>query len=251
VGLRPLTEEQWLERGPTLASELALKRELLENVPDVVIAVRPEAAAASVEVREAIGNWLDTYAPQGDRPVVPGDHPLVEAARWVQEDLCVMQKSDQWRLTAACVCFPSRWNLSEKIGQTLDAIHAPVPGYQQQLSAPTKSVFDRLQPERPFWRLNWTLLDTPALHQPTSRRRAPVGDLEQWFFRVERQTIRALPASKAVLFTIRNYVTPLAELRDEPFFLEHLVAAIEQAPVETQDYKGWRGVAEVLRTAIA
>jgi hypothetical protein len=168
----------------------------------------------------------------------------------VQEDLCVLEKRDTWRLTAACVCFPSRWNLREKIGQTLDTIHEPIPGYAEQLASPTTSVFDRLTPERSFWRLNWTLLDDPTLHQPTSTRRSPEGDLSQWFFRVERQTIRALPDTGAVVFTIRNYATSLADLRGNELFLEHLVTAIEQSPAAMKEYKGWVGVAEVLRAVL-
>ena len=250
MGLRPLDLSQWLERGPTLADELALKDALLRDVPDTVIATLPAGDAASAELLTTVTAWLQEQAPEAPRPLVEGDHPIVRAARWVQEDLCILEKSDAWRLTAACVCFPSRWNLREKIGQTLDAIHTPIPGYAEQLGSPTTSVFDRLNPERSFWRLNWTLLDDPTLHQPHSTRRPPHGDLDQWFFRVERQTIRALPETKAVVFTIRNYVTSLATLRENELFVEHLLTAIEQAPPAMQEYKGWVGVAEALRAAI-
>jgi len=130
---------------------------------------------------------------------------VVAAARLVQEDLCVLVRSDAWRLQAACVCFPSRWN-SLQLGTTLDDIHRPVPSYDVELSRPTNAFFERLKPSRSFWRLNWTLIDSPALHQPTSARRSPHGDLADWFFRVERQTLRRLPLSDAIIFTIRNYV---------------------------------------------
>ena len=250
MGMRPLDPATWLERGPTLSHELALKESILRDVPDTVIATLPSGEAASLELLATVEHWLTAYAPDAPRPVVEGDHPIMRAARWVQEDLCVLEKSDTWRLTAACVCFPSRWNLREKIGQTLDTIHEPIPGFAEHLASPTTNVFDRLTPERAFWRLNWTLLDDPTLHQPTSMRRSPEGDLSKWFFRVERQTIRALPTSKAVVFTIHNYVTSLADLRDNELFLEHLMTAIEQSPLAMKEYKGWVGVAEVLRAAL-
>jgi hypothetical protein len=77
---------------------------------------------------------------------------------------------DTWRLRAACVCFPSRWDLAAKIGTTLDDIHSPVPLYDQALARPTNAFFNRLTPEKSFWRLNWTLLDSPVLHQRTGAR---------------------------------------------------------------------------------
>ena len=62
------------------------------------------------------------------------------------------------------MCFPSRWTLSEKVGQNLSAIHGPVPGYAEALGGPVEALFNRLHPDRPVWRLNWTILDTNELH---------------------------------------------------------------------------------------
>jgi hypothetical protein len=141
--------------------------------------------------------------------------------------------------------------LASKIGTTLDEIHGPVPGYDDALSGPTNSFFERLKPDRSFWRLNWTLLDSPQLFQPASARRAPYGGLEEWYFRVERQTLRSLPRTNAVVFTIRTYVTPAAALfQRDGTFAETLIHAIETAPASLQEYKGWTGVATRLRDAV-
>jgi hypothetical protein len=180
-----------------------------------------------------------------------GEHPIVEASRLVQEDLCVLVKSDTWRLRSACVCFPSRWDLATKIGTTLDDIHSPVPLYDQVLARPTSAFFDRLTPERSFWRLNWTLLDSPVLHQPYGARASPRGGLAEWFFRVERQTLRQLPQTEAIVFTIRTYVASAASLRErDETFVPALLHAMESAPQSVQTYKGWTGVAQQLRDAL-
>ncbi len=169
----------------------------------------------------------------------------------MQEDLCVLVRSDAWRLQAACVCFPSRWNLASKLGTTLDDIHGPVPIYDVELSRPTNAFFERLKPDRSFWRLNWTLIDSPVLHQPTSARRSPHGELADWFFRVERQTLRRLPVSGAVVFTIRNYVASAQELCDtHEEFGATLLLNLDTAPASVQEYKGWVGVADRLRTSL-
>jgi dimethylamine monooxygenase subunit A len=250
VGLRPLELIHWLEVDDLRDAELALKRELLAERRDVVVATRPEGDAASTELLRAVESWLTTYHPELDRTVDPDEHPVLAASRLIQEDLCVLVKSDAWRLEAACVCFPSRWLLATKIGTTLDEIHGPVPGYGDELSRPTTSVFDRLKPERPFWRLNWTLLDDATLHQPEGARETVQGPVADWFFRVERQTIRCLPETGAVVFTIRTYVRALSEMiarHDD--FARNLVRALDQAPETMRAYKGWRGLVDRLRDA--
>jgi len=253
MGLRPLDLAQWIEIDVRRDDELALKSQLLAQRRDVVTATRPAGDVPSAELYREIQTWLATYAPSvGGGPGGETDeHPVVAASRLVQEDLCVMVREDAWRLAAASVCFPSRWSLSAKIGRTLDEIHEPIPGYATTLAGPTAAVFDRLRPDKPFWRLNWTVIDSPALHQPHAPRELPPDDIDQWFFRVERQTIRRLPETGAVVFTIRNYVTAVAELRRQPEFLEHLVAAIESAPPAMQRYKGWVGVAQRVHDATA
>ena len=251
MGLRPLELAAWLEVDDSYDGQLALKTRLLEENHDAVVKTNPEGDDASRELLEEICANLRTHHQGIARGFEEREHPIVAASRLVQEDLCVMVRDDrEWRLRAACVCFPSRWDLAEKIGTTLDEIHRPVPGYDEVLAHPTNAFFDRLKPDRAFWRLNWTLLDSPALFQPSSARHAPVGALEEWYFRVERQTLRALPRTLAIVFTIRTYVTSAARLRDsDDTFSSTLVHALESAPASVASYKGWTGVAERLRDA--
>jgi hypothetical protein len=252
MGLRPLVFATWFEIDGHYAQEMALKTALLKDSYDVVVATNPEGDEASFELLKEVRGFLRTYHPEIDLAPTEGEHPIVEASRLVQEDLCVLVKDDAWRLRAACVCFPSRWSLATKIGTTLDDIHSPVPLYDQVLARPTSAFFDRLTPERSFWRLNWTLLDSPVLHQPYGARTSPSGGLADWFFRVERQTLRQLPQTRAIVFTIRTYVASAASLReDDEAFVPALVFAMESAPSSVQTYKGWTGVARQLRDALA
>ncbi len=215
MGLRPLDESRWLEVDGHRDHELALKRELLDSQRDLVFASHDQDDAASEELLAEIKENLRRFHPQIDVDSQVHDHPLVQAALLVQEDLCIIRHDEHWRLTSACVCFPSRWILAEKIGANLDEIHAPVPGYETSLATPTTMFFDRLSPSRSFWRLNWTLLDDATLHQPRAHRQAPSRDLEAWFLRVERQTLRRLSQTGVVVFTIRTYVASVRELLNE------------------------------------
>jgi hypothetical protein len=251
MGLRPLNLDHWLEVDERRGDELELKRQLLDSAFDVVVATNPEGDAGSEELHAEVTRFLEVHHPEIAIDVRGDEHPVVAAARLVQEDLCVLVRSDVWRLQAACVCFPSRWNLASKLGATLDDIHRPVPAYDVELSRPTNAFFERLKPDRSFWRLNWTLIDSPALHQPTSARHSPRGDLADWHFRVERQTLRRLAVSDAVIFTIRNYVASAKELCDaHEEFGATLLLNLDTAPESMQHYKGWVGVADRLRTSL-
>lgn len=251
MGLRPLDLDQWLEVDDRRNDELEQKRHLLDTAFDVVVATNPEGDEGSRELLGEVTRYLGAHHPELTFEVRREEHPIVAAARLVQEDLCVLVRSDVWRLQAACVCFPSRWNLASKLGTTLDDIHRPVPIYDVELSRPTNAFFERLKTDRSFWRLNWTLIDSPALHQPTSARRSPHGELADWFFRVERQTLRRLPESGAIVFTIHNYVASAKELYEaHEEFGATLLLNLDTAPLAMQQYKGWVGVADRLRASL-
>ena len=246
MGLRPLELSRWLEFDEDAESVLALRARLIDLERARVVALDEAGLAPSEELLGVLREHLTRWHPGRGGP--PGsDHPLVEAARLVEEDLCVMVREDAWRLRAAVVCFPSRWDLREKIGATLREIHGPVPGYEASLGDPVDAFFDRIGEGRAFWRLNWTLLETPELFVPEGARAAPGGDLADWYFRVERQTFRRLPESGAVVFTIRTYVARASVLAArDPDFVEVLVDQMASAPPAMQAYKGWVGVAERL-----
>jgi len=251
MGLRPLDLSKWLEFDVHEEDERSLKAALLEHDYDAVVATNPEGDEASVELLRELKRFLHEYHPGRATETNAGEHPVVQVSRLAQEDFCVLVKEDTWRLRAACVCFPSRWDLASKIGTTLDDIHSPVPLYEHELARPTNTFFDRLGTEKWFWRLNWTLLDSPVLHQRTSARAAPSGGLDQWFFRVERQTLRRLPITGAIIFTIRTYVASAAALREsDDEFVPALLHALDTAPASVQEYKGWTGVAARLRDAL-
>lgn len=257
VGTRPLDLADWLLIDEQRASELAAKATLLDERHADVVGTRDEGLAGSRELLSIVIDHLKTHAAdrfdfraatvrdleRGTTVDLSSLHPIDAAGRLVQEDLTVMTRDadGRWRLTAASVCFPSRWSLAEKIGADLTRIHEPVPYYEERIGAAVRRFFDRMTPEHPVWRMNWTLLNDPALFQPGGTRwhEPPTDFGADLFFRVERQTLRALPVSGAVAFTIRTTVRPLGAFAAVPGAFSALADTLEATDEHTVEYKGW------------
>jgi hypothetical protein len=243
LGLRRLDLDAWLEVDEHRDRELALKRDLLAHAHDDLVVHLPEADAAADEALALVVDWLAAHHPALPRAPGTGLHPVEAAGRLVQEDLCVLTRGPAaWELTAASVCFPSRWRPAEKLGLSVAAIHDPVPGYAV-ISDPVDAALDRLDVRRPMWRLNWTLLPSPELCQLPGP--APGGEqgypgIDGLTFRVERQTLRRMPATGAVLFTIRTHTAPLVRLVGDPRRAADLRATLGSIEAGHAEYKGWQ-----------
>ena len=200
MGLSRVVEAAW--RWPVV--DTAARRAVFDDHPDSVM-ILPKAEAATREVAAIRG--------------VAGG--LAEAARAGWEDLCVLQPGDdgQYRLTAAAVGFPTDWRLADKIGRPLTAIHAPIHHYADQLAAGVDHLFRTLRAGPIFGRANWFIVADDAWRylpadDPATRfahvTAANAG--ETLFVRCERQTLRRLPGTGAVLFTIGIAVARLGAL---------------------------------------
>lgn len=263
MGLERLDVKDWIEPDDTFAAQLREKERLLSERHHEVFAALPRAAAGSTETLALLVEHLPTRFPQlyrrsgaemenlvtGQRWDVRNDdlHPLDLAGRLVQEDLCLMQRrpdTGKYHLVGASLCFPTRWKLADKLGKPLNAIHAPIPGYAEQLAASMDRFFDRLHVDKPVWRLNWSVMDDPTLFQPGGHGRTGVNPAvtvhnagDTLWLRMERQTLRRLPDSLDILFTIRVHVQPLSRLAGRPERAAQLAAAIRALPEPLRRYK--------------
>lgn len=243
MSTRGLDDAQWLVVDGHLDAELAERRRLVDEHPDVVVASVPGCEEADVEVAGAIasatGRRLDA-----DRP------PLVAAALAVQEDLCVLQRdrAGTWRLSSGVVCFPSMWRLPDKIGLPLAEVHGPVPAYADELADRVDRFVDRLRTERPVWRRNWLVHASDELHlpEPPPPTAQPPDIPDGLWLRSERQTLRRLPRTDAILFTIRTQQAPLGVVAARADVAAGLAGAIESWSPELVAYRNaaaWRAPA--------
>jgi hypothetical protein len=270
MGLTTVAEADWFELDASYHDDLAERRRLLQQRHADVFASLPGAAAAGAEALEAAAAALATHHPDWfarDRDTLrnrltgeawdlaaPPCAPLELAGRLVQEDVCLIQLADGVPLlTAAVLCFPSRWRLAEKLGQPLAAVHAPVPLYPAQLARPVDRFMRHLRPGHIAMRRNWSVLDDAALFQPAGKWRTAGNPAitaanagSTLFLRVERQTLRRLPRSDAVLFGIRVHVYPLAAAVIASATAMRLAASVRALPDAMLHYKSMLPIRDAL-----
>lgn len=271
IGLKPLELSDWIEVDENLPAYVAEKRRLYAKIPQKVFVEEPDTRSAQQEVLDLLTAYLPERYPQTHRlkdgklaiegvaagtPSPTLDAPLVAASLLVQEDLILMRRGeDGWRLAAGSLCFPSSWVLTEKFGRPLHVIHKPVPGFgpgsrPDQLIA---RMFDGLQGQA-MERFNWSIQANDALYHPLSdvqrvdratRRPSKFADDHDInasaFIRVERQTLRKLPVSRDILFTIRIHLDPLGVLARHPdgaTLAASFARQLRELDVDQLDYKG-------------
>ena len=161
--------------------------------------------------------------------------PLERAALRVEEDLCVLVDGV---FVAGCVCFPSHWHLQDMIGRPLTEIHQRVPGFESELSSKVDSFLRRLTTHTVVGRRNFAIHELPDLFAPDVPSTIGIPPAEQWL-RSERQTLRRLPKSEAVLFTIRTQQTPLGSLDQD--VRTRLAARLRAEPADLIGYRDLTG----------
>jgi len=268
--LKPIDPAEWIAPGDNLEAMLAEKDRLNREIPDLVFVEEPGTREAQAELRDLLaahllecqpvlyrrdGNAISVGRVRTVELADAGRAPLLAAAGLVADDLVLMRKDDSgWRLVAASLCFPSSWTLSEKFGRPLQQIHTPVPGFGEgtRTADVIQRIFDNLQPGQPVIRWNWSLQADRALYKPLSSvqrderaaARPPrfADGAASAFIRVERQTLRKLPVSGDIVFTIRIDLDPMSALKTHPdgarlaAGLAAQLAALDSAQV---DYKGF------------
>lgn len=226
-GLNPVAPGEWLIVDEVYAQQMAYREELLATRRAAVLRLDPEARPAAEELLDTVlaeVAQMPGFARDGARMRCPDGRvvaidradPLATCGRLVQEDLVLLEKradGAEHVLTGAVLCFPASWSLDEKFLRPLVRIHKPVAVYDADIARRVQRLFDGIQPDRPIWRANNLVYSDPDLFQPRRENdRRSVAPEGPRYLRVERQGLRRLPETGAVVFSIHSFVLPFSAL---------------------------------------
>lgn len=237
MGLAKLDEIKWLQPDPDLAA-----REAGFEVYPEGIQLSDEGEAPGAELAAMLG--------------LSGGLP--DAARAHHEDMCLLTLrpgDEQYRLVGAAVAWPSDWTPADKMGLPLRSLHAPIQGYEEQLASGVDHFMSKLKPGAIYGRCNWFIAATGErrwVAEPPSQAFAhvtPENAGETLFVRSERQTLRRLPATGAILFTIGIYVSAFGELAREN--QQRLASAVTSLLEGEGDRRGAQAYARALSGFVA
>lgn len=251
MGLRACAEKDWLLTPDHFGDDdmhrrqLALKQELSQTHHAAIFDATPDSIDASLETVDLIQNNLAAHHGIELKPDETR-HPLDAAALQIPEDVLLLapQEMDNgtvWILKAASLAFPSHWVLAEKMNLPMAAIHTPVPGYGDVLAGPVDRFFTAMLKGPISQRRNWALQIDDGLFTPSRFDHAPITTDEiasRLFVRVERQTLRKLPVTGWIIFTIQTAIAPIGIWQDDQPALDDLAALIAAMTPAERDYRG-------------
>lgn len=241
MGLRR-GDGRFFENKPGASVLLAERAHWLASDPGRYAAVLPEGERVLEEAVE----WAGQLNPEMRRAPAPSHNLSLErclwlGAHWEPDFLLMLPQGDDFRLVAACVCFPSAWSPAEKMGQSLDWIHGAVPQLNHQLGGKIRTFLGSLRAGADWERVNWGLAATsernlhPARGMPRLEANATLAST---WFRVEHQALRLLPRSGGILFGLRIQVERLSEVCALKSGAVALRSLLETMPDEVVAYKG-------------
>ncbi|KAB5511515.1 hypothetical protein GE09DRAFT_1180100 [Coniochaeta sp. 2T2.1] len=202
--------------------------ELLEELTDYFPCRYP-----SLFRRTAVGidnSWSGESFNLVERPLK--EDPIAICGRLVQDDLALMMErpDGQYYLLSGAIILPGFWRLEDKFGMPLSEIHTSgrVPQFKEKLERGMLSFFTRLKCETMYSRNNYFIQvddslawswsigseDDPNISFQTAEKHRAI---EHHWFRSERQTLRRLPKTGAVVFTIRTYFHPIVDIAQEDY----------------------------------
>lgn len=241
-GLTPIPEASWLRPDPEHAANMESRLAVLRADPAGPLREDAESRPAQAEalrlIEAALGERAETGAPD-----------IMRAGTLLADDLVIMENRDgEWRATALLLTAPTFFSAAEAFGRNLFALHAPVPGnapddFSIGLSVRIGALFDRMPADAIFQRFNWTLqcggeryAPDGAVHRARAAALGPEA-AAALHLRVERQTVRRLPESGSILFTIRIAMDRLCALA--PDHVQDIAKAWRGADDRARGYKHW------------
>ncbi|TGO08025.1 hypothetical protein BTUL_0230g00070 [Botrytis tulipae] len=240
----------------TYLDRLAARTNVIrEHTPKVLQALPSSHAAIQEFYTYLTANYLPTRFPTvySLHPTyllnkVTGNHMSltpsspIEALRTlgtnIDSDYLILVPSldgDGYVLGGFIACFPAGFDTQALLGKKIRDIHKPVPKYKEKLETSMYRSFDRLEVGKIIKRVNeqWSITTHSRLYVASGNHlyedeeaKEEEFDVKDANLRCERQLIHRLPQTKALVFSIRTYLTPITQIKEEGLG-EELAEAID------------------------
>lgn len=257
LGTIPGNVEDFFAPSPESDSILAERRSWLASDPARYRAILPAGVGIAAEFLNIASSWsaLNEFAPklQGSpQPLLERFHIL--GGLLEPDTVLLAPRSDgQFTVEAGCVCFPSSWRLTDKLGLTVSEVHGPVPNLNAALEVPIDRLLAHLRPGKCVIRANWSVCQQPELNQHLDRNLPglsnPVGPDQAWLRR-EDQCLYVMPKTGGIVFGIRVTHLPWRSLQQIPAAARSVARTLCTMPQEMLNYKrltsAWEELARLL-----
>lgn len=192
----------------------------------------------------------------------PAWDPMRVASVLTEDDLVVMVEdaSGEYRFRAGTACTPGFWRLQDRLGQSLEELHGTgnVPGWRDRLKPSMERFFQRLPCDRPVERnnfffqvdggLDWSTRTlgpreafdmrtkgvdpsrVPTSSEPRWEEPGPATEFDEVWMRTERQTLRRMPKTGCICFTVRTYLLNMPQFANEPGVPGRFASAVRVSP---------------------
>ncbi|KAL9614958.1 MAG: hypothetical protein Q9167_000600 [Letrouitia subvulpina] len=168
----------------------------------------------------------------------------------VEEDFYLMCPDEQgvFVMQGFISCFTNSFFAPGKLGLSMKDIHGPVPDLEDKIGKGINHFMKSMRDGTIVQRMGWSLqFQGPSLFRTGGNNFYPdpdqvvedlsePQDLTECYLRVERQTLVRLPDTKAIVFCVRHYVTPLEEIKREGNG-QQLADAVQSMPEKLGYYK--------------
>ncbi len=237
---------------PTSSSDeiLAERARWLSAADSDCAAVQPDGEQLVRSVWKLAETWRVHRVPARPDPSCSLGKVTELGRQW--EPDCLLLAPDnqgQFVLQAGCVCFPSGWSLSEKMGHPLEAIHGIVPGLNPMIGSRIQTFLTKMKPGGGWRRSNWGISSSPERNQHPGRRINQMNSdtpPESMWLRIEHQVLTRLPDCDGILFGIRLENVGMPEFQQDTILRAGLRRAVVTMPDVMARYKN----IEAIRPAI-
>ncbi|VBB82430.1 Conserved hypothetical protein [Yarrowia lipolytica] len=280
MGIRSMSWDDWIELDNEWPEFHARKMNRIQERADKLNHTEPCAVPAVEELVDELSRYLTCRYPSLFKFTSPGimsnlytgevfdlrsrpwkEDPMTMCGKWLQDDLAVMIEGEDglYYLKAGSIMLSGFWRLTDKLNMSLAEIHTSgdVPHFNAKLKTGMERFFQKLGPERAVNRNNYFIQtdnDLAWSHAIGHEDSDTIGwytaedavGVDQLKFRSERQSLRRLPKTGAIIFTIRTYFLPITQIAQEPYCSARLLDGIRHWDKDVSSYKGLQKYGPVL-----